>query len=241
MEDIQNPFLEQSNQDSIRETFASPDPPANETPQEKLARLKKREEDLLKRQEDLQQARNAVSHPPNWPRFVPFLYVNIEEDIPSAARGFVKVALVGVVLSFIQVIINLIACISVRGLPKYSIPRTVVFSLIFGILNLYLTVSINFKKLYKACKHHDIPFTYTLLQFVLILFLLYLFVGFPNSGSAGLATFLDLVAKSDSVWAKIIAFINTLALLSCIILQFYILQQSQKYQKISGVEPLIVN
>lgn len=232
MEDIANPFLD-----------ASPPPPPqreNETPAERLQRLQAREAELLQRQDDLRAARASAAHAPNWPKWAPVLYVNIDDDIPGAARSAVRGALAGVVLAAAQAALNIVASASVRGLPKYSLPRTIVFAIVFGVLSLYLTASVNFQRLYRACKAHDIPFSYTLLQFALILFLMYLFVGFPNSGSAGLATFLDLLAKSDSTWAKISAFVNTAALLADILLQLYVLQQAQKYQKVSGVEPVLV-
>ena len=110
------------------------------------------------------------------------------------------------------------------------------FSLIYAFLNGYLTISICFSKLYNACRKRDIPFSFLLFQFALIGFLLYQFVGFPNSGSIGLATFLDLIAKSTSGWSKFIAFLNTCAVMSSVIIQVIVLQQSQKYQKVSGVD-----
>ncbi|KAH0794222.1 scamp-domain-containing protein [Histomonas meleagridis] len=240
MDDIKNPFIDEEENHVAYPTEPIRQPPVNETPQEKLLRLQKREQELLKRQEELQQARIQTTNAPNWPKFFPIIYADIDHDIPERARKFVKVALYGIVFTGIQALINIIGAATISGLSTYSYPRNIIFSLIFTILELYLTASICFDRLYKGCKSHNIPISYTFLQFLLIGVIIYLFIGFPNSGSVGLATFLDLIAKSNSIWSKIISFINTLCLLCLGILHVYVFQQSQVYQRVSGLQETLV-
>jgi hypothetical protein len=98
-----------------------------------------------------------------------------------------------------------------------------------------LAISICFDKLYLGCKKRDIPFSFITWQFVLIGWLGYLTIGFPNSGSVGFATFIDLVAKSKSVWSKFISFLTALSLAVLFFAEILVLQQAQKYQKVSGL------
>lgn len=234
----QNPFSVDSKSSTNQISQSQDD--INETKEEKLARLKARADSLRRRLADAQQQQaeiqNVAQNQPNWPPYIPFLYIDIEHDIPRAAQKCIKFAKIGIILCFCHVFINFLASCSISGLSTYSHATGIVFSIIYAFLNLYLTLSLCFNKLYTSCCKHDIPFSFIMYQFILIGFLLYQFVGFPNSGSVGLATFLDLVAKSKSGWSKFISFLNSVVILSCAIIQVIILQQSQKYQKVSGVD-----
>jgi hypothetical protein len=205
--------------------------------EEHYRRLQAREAALIRRQQQLQ---DSASLPPsvpgpNWPPYVSFLYVDIPADIPPAARFVVKVALFGVLLVIFQSGLNVVACCSISGLSTHNYVKSLIFGVIFAIITTYLTISICFERLYKACKTHDVPFSYITWQFVLIGWTGYLAVGFPNSGSVGFATFIDLVAKSNSTWSKVISFLNSFALLVSFFTQIVIMQQAQKYQKVSGI------
>ena len=248
MEEVPNPFRSEGDDDAVinigdavSDNIKSPllgPSSANETNEEKYARLKARESEILSRIERNKQAldnADGFSNKPNWPKYIPILHILLEEEIPPAAHRCIKVAKVGIILCAAQIITNFIASCSISGLASYKYATGIVFSIIYGFLNGYLTVSVNFTKLYTACRNRDIPFSFLLFQFALIGFLVYQVVGFPSSGSVGMATFLDLIAQSKSVWSKLIAFVNTMLTLACAITQFVVLQQSQKYQKVSGI------
>ncbi|OHS93943.1 hypothetical protein TRFO_39875 [Tritrichomonas foetus] len=210
--------------------------PLNNSKEAEIARLQAREAELLARQKRIQDGQfdGNTSNKPTWPPYVPFLHIDLENEIPAAAHNCIKFAKIGVLLCIGQALINIIASCSISGLPSYSHASGIVWSFIFAFLNGYLTISVNFSRLYSSCRAHDIPFSFLLFQFVLIGFLVYQLIGFPNSGSVGFATFLDLIAKSKSGWSKFISFFNTILILSCAVVQFIVLQQSQKYQKVSG-------
>jgi hypothetical protein len=62
----------------------------------------------------------------------------------------------------------------------------------------------------------------------------YLTIGFPDSGCVGLATFLDLLAKSKFKFSMLVAFLNTIFIASAAFFQFLTLYKAQAYQKVSG-------
>lgn len=247
MEEVENPFQLQGDHDDMElQNFVNePTPslyassPGAETPEQKYARLKAREAELLRRQQEIREVEGVVAHQPNWPPYIPFLYVDIETDIPQAAQQAVKIALIGVALVISQSIINILASSTITGLANYSRAKSVIFSVIFALVTVYVTVSLCWEKLYNGCRARDLPFSFIVWQFVLIAWTGYLAVGFPSSGSVGIATFIDLIAKSESGWSKTIATFNTLMLIGSIAIHIIVLQQAQKYQKVSGVPDIM--
>jgi hypothetical protein len=242
MESVPNPF--QADDDPEPGRFIDPDritayaPSAGASLDDRYRLLQAREAALLRRQQQLQDAPAAApaARRPNWPPYVSFLYVDLNADIPRAARATVKAALVGVAVAIGQSVVNLIASFSATfGLSTHKYVRAIIMAVIFALVTCYLTIAICFPRLYKACKEHDVPFSFITWQFVLIGWTAYLCAGFPNSGSAGFATFIDLIAKSPSVWPTLIAGINTFALVASLVIQIVVMTGAQKYQKISGV------
>jgi hypothetical protein len=51
----------------------------------------------------------------------------------------------------------------------------------------------------------------------------------------GVATLIDLIAQSPSVWSIVIAAVNSAALLANFLVQMAVMRKAQNYQKISGV------
>lgn len=225
-----------SNSDDNKELNEFLGPTLNETPQEKYARLKRLESELHARQARLDEQTNSLSRFPNWPRFVPIIYVDLENEIPPSAQRCVKAAMFGVLFTVVAALVNIVAVCSVRGLKNYSMVTSVIFSLIQGFGVVYFCRDMAFFRLYNGCRNRDVPAVWQAIQFILVLWLFYLFAGFPNSGSAGLATFIDLVAKSNSTWGKVIAFVNTLLYSSSIAANVTALSLAHKYQRVSGVE-----
>jgi hypothetical protein len=196
-----------------------------------------REASLLRRQrqQQLRESPADALRTPNWPPHVSFLYVNLEGDIPHSVRPCINTALVGVILAVVQSALDVLACCSISGLKTHGYVKSIIFSVIFALITGYLTISVCFDKLYTACKVHDVPFSYVVCQFALIGWIGYLTAGFPNTGSVGFATLLDLIAQSNSVWSMIIASLNTVALLASFATQVLVMRGAQQYQKVSGV------
>ena len=131
-------------------------------------------------------------------------------------------------------IFNIFAVLSVSGLPTYPKVRCFIFAIIQGFATVYVLINYSYEKLYISCKKHDIPFSWTTIEFMIIAWLVYLAIGFPSSGNVGLATFLDLVAKSNSGFAVFMAFINMGLICGAAATQFLCLMKAQAYQKVSG-------
>jgi len=200
----------------------------------RIEELKAKEAKLLERQKQLQEAKADTYHLPNWPTQYPLIYIDIENDIPSAARKCVNLAVTGFLCVFSSCLLNVIAVLSVTGLVQYSKINALVFAIIQGIATMYVIINISFKRLYDSCRKSDIPFTWTMIQFCFVGWCVYRFIGFPTSGSVGLATFLDLLAKDSGFISRTIAFLNTCLSGGATFYEFRVLMESQKYQKVSG-------
>jgi hypothetical protein len=241
MESVPNPF--QGEEGLEPETFLGSDritaysPSADASLDDRYRLLQAREAALLRRQQQLQEAPTQPpgARAPNWPPYISFLYVDLNADIPEPARATVKAALFGVIVAIVQSVLNIIANFSITDLETHKYVKSIIFAIIFALVTCYLTIAICFARLYKACKEHDVPFSFVTWQFVLIGWTGYLCVGFPSSGSAAFATFIDLISRSESAWEKAISCINTIALLTLLITQIVVMTGAQKYQKVSGV------
>ena len=230
-----NPFAQQNAENEVEKFLGAEEDP-NETLEEKYSRLQAKERQLLQKQAQLNQTREELLNKANWPKFFPILYIDIENDIPSAARFLVQLSFYGIIINFFSNILNVISVCSVSGLKNYDHVSNIIFSILQGIASVFLGYFFCFKKLYIACNHHDIPFSWLICQFVFLLWILYQFIGFPSSGAAGFATFLDLMTKSKSSWAKTSSGLNTLIILIHAIIEFLVLGKALKYQKVSGLE-----
>jgi hypothetical protein len=202
----------------------------------RIEQLKQREAALLARQKQLRETSADIYRAANFPAIYPLIYVNIEEDIPAAARRAVRTCLYALICLTVAATFNVFAVLTVSGLPTY--PR--VHCLIFGILQgaglVYFAMNYSYTKVYAACKKRDIPFSVTIWQFALVACCVYLTIGFPSSGSVGLATFLDLIAKSKSGLSIFFAFVNLGLIGFGTALEVFTLMNLQAYQKVSGTD-----
>ena len=171
---------------------------------------------------------------PNFPPFYPVIVFNLDSDIPQAARQCVTFCLYGLCLISIAAVFNILAVLSVSGLPTYPKIRCFIFAIIQGFATVYVVLHYSYEKLYSSCKKHDISFTWTIYQFLIIAWMGYLSLGFPTSGSVGLATFLDLIAKSNSGFSIFIAFLNMIVTGAATGVEILAMMKAQAYQKVSG-------
>jgi len=209
--------------------------------QEKLRQLKAREAELTQRQARINQTKAEIIPAVNWPTFFPIVRYNLDGDIPQNAHKCVKYCLYGLVSFIIHAVYNVFAVLFVKGLPTYSTSKNIVFAVIQGFAGTYFVTNFSYRKLYSSCANHDIPFQFTLMQFITIGWVIYLVIGFPDSGSVGFAVFLDLLSLSSSAFSKIVAFINLLILAATLFCEFNCLIEAQKYQKVSGADQHLLN
>ena len=231
-----NPFHGDFDDEAPPEPVPLVQSPSKSSNLSRLEELRAREQELLKRQRELSEQREEIIRSPNFPAFYPIVYFNMEEDIPHTAKDAVKYALWGLIAITIAVLFNILAVVSVAGLPTYPKVRCFIFAIIQGFALVYCALHYSYEKLYDACKRHDIPFSFTVYQLLITVACIYLTIGFPTSGSVGLATFLDLLAKSDSFASIAIAFVNTVLIGGATLLEVLALMRAQAYQKVSGLD-----
>jgi hypothetical protein len=235
-----NPFEEEGNDDELP-VYQAPTPQRQTVfnspgKASKLESLRIREAELLERQQKLNGARAEIIHGPNYPSFYPVIVFDLQRDIPQPAHAALRSAVYGLMALVCSVCFNILAIICVRGLPLFHHVRSLVFGLIQGFGTAYIVFNYSFSRLYAACAKRDIPFSWVIIQFAVVGWTVYLSIGFPDSGCVGLATFLDLIAKSPSTLSPLIAAINTGLIVAVAFFEFITLYRAQAYQKISGQE-----
>lgn len=220
------------------QNFSQTSPSSATLSSDKKARyeaLKKRESELIRKQQELDETNISIINSNNWPNFFPILHYNPSTDLDPPAQDCVKKNLIGLCLFSASIIFNLLSVCLVSGLKNYSHTRNLIFAIIQGIAGIYFAQTFSYEKLYQACQNKDIPFSWTLYQTILIGWMIYLILGFPNSGSVGFATFLDLVSKSHSIASMIFAFLNLSIIVAACVYETLSLMSAQKYQKVSGI------
>lgn len=206
----------------------------------KLEALRQREAELLEKKKKIEQQTNDLIPSPNFPSFFPIIRYNPEEDLPQASHLCVKHSLHMLISLASASIFNILAILSVKGPKGYEKPKCFVFGLIQGFAAIYLGSNFCYNLLYSSCKKRDIPFKWTIFQFLMVAWCLYITLGFPTSGSVGIATFLDILANNAPVFSIIMALINTVLSGAAAAFSILTLSAAQAYQKVSGHEdPLI--
>jgi hypothetical protein len=211
-------------------------PPTSASNQARLEALRAREAELRDRQIRLQSDRAEIIPSPNFPSFAPVIIFDLDRDIPKRAHSCLTVSLYGLGVLIASVDLNILSILSVRGLYGFHRIRSIVFGLIQGFGTSYVVFNYSFSRLYTYCRRRDIPFSWIVTQFAVVGWLAYLAIGFPDSGCVGLATFLDLLAKSKSTFSMVVAGINTLLVVAAVYFQFLTLYKAQAYQKVSGAD-----
>jgi hypothetical protein len=200
----------------------------------KLEQLKAREAELLKRQEEIKTQAAEVLLQPNWPKQYPLIRYDPENDLPPSSHTTVKNSFYGLISVAISAVFNIISVLSVTGLENYSKASALIFAIIQGAATIYVGLNLCYDGIYNACKKKDVPFKWIITQFVFCAWCVYKLIGFPSSGSVGLAVLLDLLAKNSSGFSKFTAFVNTIISGASVYFQIRTLSEAQKYQKVSG-------
>jgi hypothetical protein len=209
----------------------SPSSPAR---QSRLEELLARQAELRERDARLRNSRAEIVPEPNFPQFAPTIVFDLDRDIPKLAHPCVTASLHGLIAVIVSSFVNVLAILSVRGLSNFHFVRSMVFGLIQGFGTVYVVFNYSFLRLYAFCRKRDISFSWIVTQFVIVGWIIYLAIGFPDSGCVGVATFLDLLAKSRSRFSMTIAGINTAIVILSAYCQFATLYKAQAYQKVSG-------
>lgn len=200
----------------------------------KLEQLKAREAELLRRQSEIKNQTAEALLAPNWPSQYPIIRYDLENDLTPSARPTVKFAFYGLLSVVGACIFNILAILSVTGLKDYSKPSALIFGIIQGIATLYVVINFSYTGIYEACKKKDVSFKWIIIQFCFIAWCGYRTIGFPSSGSVGIAVLLDLLANDSNGFSRFIALLNSVISGAALYFELKTLMEAQKYQKISG-------
>ncbi|KAJ3061391.1 hypothetical protein HDU98_002708 [Podochytrium sp. JEL0797] len=174
----------------------------------KEAELRRREEALASREQEIQNQEAALRahglHPPNWPPFYPIIYHDIDVEVPAASRPLTAKIYKFWLATVCVLAFNMIACLTI--LASHS---TTTGGADFGGALIY-TFTITacsffawYRPIYTAFSKDSSLFFYIFLLFegLHILFAAYMTVGLPGSGSAGIINLLSVLTDGKYISA----------------------------------------
>ena len=207
----------------------------------KLEALRQREAELVEKKKKLEQATSELIPQNNFPSFFPLIRYNPEEDLPQSSHKCIGYCLKMLIFLSITCVFNIFAVLTVSGLKSYNKLNSLAFACIQGFAAIYFALNFSYNLLYISCRKRDIPFKWTLYQFLVIGWCLYITLGFPNSGSVGIATMLDILANKTPFISKLFSLVNTGLCLAATTFAILTLSAAQAYQKVSGKEDPLIN
>ena len=213
---------------------SKPSKPMSAAKLSKLEQLKAREAELLKRQSEIKSQVAEATLQPNWPKQYPIIRYDIDNDLPPSSRTTVRYAFYGLLSICIACVFNTFTILSITGLKGYSKTSTFIYSIIQGIATIYVGINFSYTGIYEGAKRKDVSFKWIIIQFCFLGWCIYRLIGFPSSGSVGIAVLLDLLANPSNGLSKFMAFLNSLLSGLSAFCQFKTLVEAQKYQKVSG-------
>ncbi|KAJ3082546.1 hypothetical protein HK102_001607, partial [Quaeritorhiza haematococci] len=192
-------------------TTTAPSQPAPHPTGPPLSReeeLRRREEELAARERALREQEDAMRkhgfHPPNWPFFYPYIYHDIEVEIPEPARPVMWkiyrfwMATVGLLFW------NTIACFTMLVSHPSGL-TTVASDFGFSFVYLFFISATSFylwyRPVYKAYMNENSLYFYIFMIFegLHTAFAFYMSVGIPGSGSAGFINLLAVITDGKIV------------------------------------------
>ncbi|KAJ3286224.1 hypothetical protein HK104_009133 [Borealophlyctis nickersoniae] len=156
--------------------------------------LRKREEELAAREAALARERESMRaaglHPPNWPKFYPLFYHDIDAEVPEGYKPTVKKLYQLWLGTQALLVFNMVACLLLLITHPDNLEYvasgfgvSLVYIPFIGACSLYLW----YRPVYWSYTRSTALYTYIYLLFggLHILFAFYMAVGIPGSGGAG--------------------------------------------------------
>ncbi|KAI9207258.1 scamp family-domain-containing protein [Polychytrium aggregatum] len=171
--------------------------------------LLRRERELAAREATLRQKTEALErsglHPPNWPPFYPYIYHDIDVEVPEKSRPLMWNIYRFWLATVAFLIFNMFSCLTLLLSHPSNLPAvatdfgvSIVYMFFISAASFYLW----YRPIYSAFKTDNSLYFYIFLLFngAHIAFCFYMGVGIPGAGSAGFINM--LAALSDG---KIVA------------------------------------
>ncbi|KAI8849357.1 scamp family-domain-containing protein [Chytridium lagenaria] len=224
--------------DGDMEKGKSPVKTAKETAKER--ELKKREEELAKREALLQeQQRQNLPRIPNFPFFWPVMYHNINFDIPAPSRVTMRWIFRNWLFMLLTMLVNSAGCFSIMtahvsgnttGARDFGV--SIMYFLVIGIASFYLW----YRPVYNGFKKDSSMLFYFFFFFGgwHILFVFYMALGIPSSGSSGIINTISVVTDNKIVSGILCSVSSSMWLVHGLV-QLYLYKRTHYYYRVKGL------
>ncbi|KAL4067958.1 scamp family-domain-containing protein [Scleroderma yunnanense] len=193
----QNPFASSHSLDA--NPFDDP-PPEDKARLDNLAR---RERDLERREQELsQRAEHIRTHGRNnWPPFFPLIYHSISEEIPEASRPLINRLYQLWLVLLATLVVNMVACIFFLVAGSSDGGKDLGGSIGYIIVIAPLSFLLWYRPIYNGYMKEQALYYYLFFFFCgfHLLLSVYMIVGIPSTGSAGLIQTIQMYASGH--WA----------------------------------------
>ncbi|KDQ33148.1 hypothetical protein PLEOSDRAFT_1060816 [Pleurotus ostreatus PC15] len=200
MSTYQNPFASSHSLDT--NPFDDPAPPQSSSHAAEAARLeelRRREQDLERREQELtQKAEHIRKHGRNnWPPFFPLIFHSIQDEIPEASRPLVtRLYQLWLVLA-LTLILNMVACIFILLAGSSDGGKDLGASIGYLVFISAASFLLWYRPIYNGYMKEQSLYYYFYFFFggFHLLFSIYMIIGIPSTGSAGLIQTIQMYAR----------------------------------------------
>ncbi|KAF7304814.1 Secretory carrier membrane protein 2 [Mycena kentingensis (nom. inval.)] len=191
----QNPFASTHSLD----TNPFEDPTPQQQPADvRLEQLRQRELDLERREQELA---NKAEHirkngRNNWPFFFPLIFHSIQDEIPEASQGLITRLYQLWLVLFATLILNMVACVFILVSGSRDGGRDVGASIGYIFFISVLSFLLWYRPIYNGYMKEQALYYYLYFFFggFHLLFSVYMIIGVPSTGSAGLIQTIQMFA-----------------------------------------------
>lgn len=196
----QNPFASTHSLDT--NPFDDPTTPAQSShpvEQTRLEELRQRERDLERREEELnKKAEHIRQHGKNnWPPFLPLIFHSIADEIPEASRPLITRLYQLWLVLVATLILNMVACIFILLAGSQDGGRDLGASIGYLFLISITSFLLWYRPIYNGYMKEQSLYYYFYFFFggFHLLFSVYMIIGVPSTGSAGLIQTIQMYAR----------------------------------------------
>lgn len=184
-------------------TPANDDIPTTRAEADRIADLRRREEELARRERDLEnRAAHIQKHGRNnWPFFYPLIYHDIEAEIPPDSQPIMQNLYKLWLLLVATLIVNMVACIFLLVQGASDGGKDMISGIVYLPVITVTSFMLWYRPIYNGLmKEHSLFFyVYFIFAGFHLAFSVYVFLGIPSTGSAGLINTIQAFAGSRYV------------------------------------------
>lgn len=179
------------------------DMPSSRAEADRMAELRRREEELARRERDLDsRAAHIQKHGRNnWPFFYPLIYHDIEAEIPPDSQPIMQGLYKLWLLLVLALIVNMVACIFLLLEGASDGGKDMISGVVYLPVITVTSFMLWYRPIYNGLmKEHSLFFyVYFIFAGFHLAFSVYVFLGIPSTGSAGLINTIQAFADSELV------------------------------------------